>query len=148
MLHIATHGLLNADRPELSGILLSLFDRDGLPQAGFFSAADAARLELSADLVVLSGCRTALGREVDGEGIVGLARGFLYAGTARVMASLWKVDDAATAALMRTLYRGLLGSRSPSPAAALRAAQLELLRQPRYQHPYYWAGFQLYGEAR
>jgi CHAT domain-containing protein len=147
VLHIATHGLLNADRPELSGILLSLFDRHGLPQPGFFSAADAARLELSADLVVLSGCRTALGREVNGEGIVGLARGFLYAGTARVMASLWKVDDAATATLMRTLYRGLLGSQRQSPAAALRTAQLELLRQRRYQHPYYWAAFQLYGEA-
>jgi CHAT domain-containing protein len=147
VLHIATHGVLNADRPDLSGVLLSLVDREGRPQQGFFSAADAARLQLATELVVLSGCRTALGREVNGEGIVGLTRGFLYAGAARVMASLWKIDDAATAGLMRRLYRGLLGAPRQSPAAALRSAQLALLRQPAYRHPYYWAGFQLYGEV-
>jgi CHAT domain-containing protein/tetratricopeptide (TPR) repeat protein len=147
VLHLATHGVLSAAHPELSGVLLSLFDRDGRPQQGFFSAADAARLDLAAELVVLSGCRTALGREVNGEGILGLARGFLYAGASRVMASLWKVDDAATASLMKRLYRDLMGASSLSPAAALRSAQLELLRQRRYRHPYYWAGFQLYGEA-
>jgi CHAT domain-containing protein/tetratricopeptide (TPR) repeat protein len=147
VLHLATHGVLNADHPELSGMLLSLFERDGRPQRGFFSAADAARLELAAELVVLSGCRTALGREVNGEGIVGLARSFLYAGAARVMASLWKVDDAATASLMRHLYHDLLGTERRSPAAALRAAQLELMGQRRYRHPYNWAGFQLYGEV-
>jgi CHAT domain-containing protein len=147
VLHLATHGVLNADHPELSGVLLSLFERDGRPQQGFFSAADATRLRLSADLVVLSGCRTALGREVNGEGIVGLARGFLYAGAARVMASLWKVDDAATASLMKPLYRDLLGGKARPPAAALRAAQLELRRQGAYRHPYFWGAFQLYGEV-
>ena len=148
IVHVAAHGLVNAARPELSGILLSLFDRDGRPQPGFFTAGDALGLDLPADLVVLSGCRTALGREMKGEGIVGLTRGFLYAGAQRVVASLWKVDDAATAALMERFYRALLGPRRLPPAAALRAAQLELRSQPRFRHPYYWAGFQLVGEWR
>src|SRR5262249_55060515 len=97
------------------------------------------------DLVVLSGCRTALGRQLDGEGVVGLARAFMYAGTSRVLATLWKVDDAATAELMVHLYQGLLrdGLR---PADALRRAQLALARQGRWRHPYYWAGFQLQGD--
>jgi CHAT domain-containing protein len=145
LVHFATHGFLNTARPELSGILLSLVGRDGRPQSGFLTAADAFNLKLSADLVVLSGCRTALGKEMRGEGIVGLTRGFMYAGADSVMASLWKVDDAATAALMARFYRAMLGPRRLSPAAALREAQLEMRRQPRYRHPYYWAAFQLQG---
>jgi CHAT domain-containing protein len=148
VLHLATHGFLNASRPELSGIVLSLFDAGGRPQPGFLSAADAYGLELGADLVVLSACRTALGREVSGEGIVGLTRGFLHAGAERVMASLWKVDDAATAALMARFYRALLGPQEASAAGALRAAQLELRGGSRFRHPYYWAAFQLQGEWR
>jgi CHAT domain-containing protein len=147
VVHLATHGFLNAARPELSGILLSLFGRDGRAQPGFLTAADAFNLKLSADLVVLSGCRTALGKEIRGEGIVGLTRGFMYAGADRVMASTWKVDDAATAALMTRFYRAMLGPRALSPAAALRAAQLDMRGQPRYRHPYYWAAFQLQGAS-
>jgi CHAT domain-containing protein len=148
VIHLATHGFLNASRPELSGVLLSLVDREGRPQPGFLTAADAHNLKLSADLVVLSGCRTAMGKQVNGEGIVGLTRGFMYAGADRVLASIWRVDDAATAALMSRFYSAMLGPRRLSPAAALRTAQLELMKQPRYRHPFFWAAFQLQGEWR
>jgi len=102
-------------------------------------------LNLPADLVVLSACNSALGKEVRGEGLVGLTRGFMYAGAARVVASLWKVDDAATAEFMKMFYRKMLkdGMR---PAAALRAAQAEMSAQKRWQSPYYWAAFVLQGE--
>ncbi|MET0552128.1 MAG: CHAT domain-containing protein, partial [Vicinamibacteria bacterium] len=121
--HFATHGLLNASRPELSGIVLSLVDRAGRPQNGFLTSLDTYNLRLDADLVVLSGCRTALGKDVRGEGIVGLTRGFMYAGARGVLASLWPVDDLATSELMRVFYEGLLGPRRLSPPAALREAQ-------------------------
>jgi CHAT domain-containing protein len=143
--HFATHGFLNSAHPELSGLVLSLFDRNGRPQDGFLSAADVFALKLSADLVVLSGCRTALGRQLKGEGVMGLARAFMYAGTSRVVASLWKVDDAATAELMKRFYEGMLRDRL-RPAAALRRAQRAVSAQPRWAHPYYWAGFQLQGD--
>jgi CHAT domain-containing protein len=102
---------------------------------------------LGAELVVLSACRTALGRQIRGEGLVGLTRGFMYAGAQQVLASLWKVDDLATAELMQRFYRGLL-KRGLRPAAALRAAQLELASSPRWSAPYYWAGFVLQGDWR
>jgi CHAT domain-containing protein/tetratricopeptide (TPR) repeat protein len=145
IVHFATHGLLNASRPELSGIVLSLVDRTGRPQNGFLTALDTYNLRLDADLVVLSGCRTALGRDVRGEGIIGLTRGFMYAGARGVLATLWPVDDAATAELMRAFYAGLLGERKLSPPAALRAAQHRLRNDPRWRAPYYWAAFQLQG---
>ena len=144
-LHFATHGFLNGARPELSGLVLSLVDRAGRPQKGFLAAPDVFDLRLGADLVVLSGCRTALGREVRGEGLVGLTRAFMYAGAPRVAASLWKVDDAATAELMARFYQGLL-RQGLRPAAALRAAQLDMIRSRRFSAPYYWAAFQLQGE--
>jgi CHAT domain-containing protein len=108
---------------------------------------DTFNLQLPADLVVLSACQTALGKEIKGEGLVGLTRGFMYAGAERVAASLWQVDDEATAQLMRHFYRGMLkdGLR---PAAALRAAQLEMSRSSRWSSPYYWAGFVIQGEWR
>ena len=145
IVHFATHGLLNASRPELSGVVLSLVDRDGRPQDGFLTSLDTFNLRLDADLVVLSGCRTGLGRDVRGEGIVGLTRGFMYAGARGVLASLWPVDDAATAELMRAFYAGLLGPRRLSPPAALRAAQRHVRSDPRWRAPYYWAAFQLQG---
>jgi CHAT domain-containing protein len=146
VVHFATHGWLTASRPELSGLLLSLYDRQGKPQPGFLTAADAFNLKLGADLVVLSGCHTALGKDVRGEGLVGLTRGFMYAGAGRVLASLWPVDDAATAALMTRLYARLLGPQALTPAAALRAAQLDLMKQPRFRHPFFWGAFQLQGD--
>jgi CHAT domain-containing protein/Tfp pilus assembly protein PilF len=148
IVHFATHGLLDSARPELSGIVLSLVDREGRPRDGFLRMHELYTLKLPVDLVVLSACRTALGREVRGEGLVGLTRGFMYAGAPRVVASLWTVDDKATAELMTHFYRGLLGPRPVGPAAALRAAQDAVRTQRRWRHPYYWAGFVLHGDWR
>lgn len=104
-------------------------------------------LRLTNEMVVLSACSTALGKEVKGEGMIGLTRGFMYAGVQRVVASLWKVDDEATAELMKIFYRNLLQERMPA-ARALRVAQLELQQQPRWHAPYYWGAFTLQGDWR
>lgn len=149
--HFATHSFVNNRRPELSGIVLSLVDKEGRAQDGFLRLQDIYRMRLPTELVVLSACRTAVGREVRGEGLMSLTRGFMYAGARRVAASLWKVDDAATAELMERFYRHLLtgpASGRPTPAAALRLAQLELMRMPNRRSPFYWAAFTLQGEWR
>jgi CHAT domain-containing protein len=145
--HFASHALLNAQHPELSGIVLSLVSPDGRPQDGFLRLHDIYNMRLGADLVVLSACQTALGRDVRGEGLVGLTRGFMYAGAPRVVASLWDVRDEQTADLMTRFYQSVLkdGLR---PAAALRAAQLAMLKDPARRAPAYWAGFVLQGEWR
>jgi len=145
IIHFATHGLLDNEHPELSGLVLSLVDSSGNPQDGFLDLEDVYNLDLPADLVVLSACETGLGKEISGEGLVGLTRGFMYAGASRVVATLWPADDAATADLMGAFYRGMLkgGLR---PAAALREAQRHLMKQKRFSSPYYWAAFTLEGE--
>ncbi|HYV06427.1 MAG TPA: CHAT domain-containing protein [Blastocatellia bacterium] len=145
ILHFATHSLLNNQQPELSGIVLSLVDEQGRPQDGFLRLYEIYNLKLEADLVVLSACQTALGKEIKGEGLVGLTRGFMYAGTPRVVASLWKVSDEATAELMKRFYQKMLkdGLR---PAAALRAAQVSMLKEKPWMPAYNWAGFVLQGE--
>jgi CHAT domain-containing protein len=148
IVHFATHALIDHAHPELSGIVLSLVDGAGRPQDGVLRLHDVYNMRLSADLVVLSACQTALGPNVRGEGLIGLTRGFLYAGARRVVASLWRVDDAATAELMRRFYDAMLGPRRLPPAAALRAAQVDMSRQPRWAAPYHWAGFVLQGEWR
>jgi CHAT domain-containing protein/Tfp pilus assembly protein PilF len=145
IVHFATHGLINSEHPELSGLVLSLVEESGKPQDGFLRMHELFNLHLPADLVVLSACQTALGKEIKGEGLVGLTRGFMYAGAQRVVASLWQVDDQATAQLMQAFYRGML-KEGLRPAAALRAAQLEMSKQKRWSSPYYWAGFVLQGE--
>jgi CHAT domain-containing protein len=145
MLHFATHGLVDNEVPELSGIVLSMFDRQGRRQDGFLQLYEIYNLKLSADLVVLSACQTAMGKDIKGEGIVSLTRGFMHAGAPRVVASLWNVDDSATADLMVRFYREMIVNKL-RPAAALRSAQLELSKEKRYQSPYYWAGFVLQGE--
>ncbi len=145
ILHFATHSLLNAEHPQLSGVVLSLVDEGGQPQDGFLQLSDLHRLDLSAELVVLSACRTALGKEVRGEGLVGLTGGFLSSGASRVLVSLWNVDDQATAQLMVRFYHHLVKGHL-SPAAALRRAQLSMLEQERWAAPYYWAGFILQGD--
>ena len=145
--HFATHAWLEDGRPELSGIVLSQFDARGRPQNGLLSVADVYDLRLAADLVVLSGCRTALGREVRGEGLIGLSRGFMFAGAPRVIVSLWDVQDQATAELMKRFYSNLLGG-GMRPAAALRAAQIDLSRSDAWRAPYHWAGFVLQGDWR
>jgi CHAT domain-containing protein len=150
ILHFATHSLLNSKQPELSGVLLSLVDEQGRPQErGILSLSEIYNLKLPAELVVLSACRTALGKEVKGEGLIGLTRGFMYAGAARVVASLWKADDEATAELMRLFYEGMLGKQRLKPAAALRRAQIEMMRtRSDWRAPFYWAAFTLQGEWR
>jgi CHAT domain-containing protein len=147
ILHFSTHGLLNSQHPELSGLVFSLLDEQGRPKDGFLRVQDIFNMKLNADLVVLSACQTALGKQIRGEGLVGLTRGFMYAGSPRVVASLWKVDDRATSELMKLFYRAMLldGLR---PAAALRAAQTSLSRQKGWEAPYYWAAFTLQGEWR
>jgi CHAT domain-containing protein/Tfp pilus assembly protein PilF len=146
IVHFATHGLIDSKRPELSKLALSQFDEKGQPRPeAFLPLADVYNLELNADLVVLSACQTALGQEVRREGLIGLTRGFMYAGAARVLASLWSVDDSATAKLMKIFYKHLLVHRRSAPDA-LRLAQLEMAKNPKYSAPYYWAGFSLQGE--
>lgn len=147
ILHFATHSLLNNQQPELSGIVLSLVDEQGRPQDGFLRLYEIYNLKLEADLVVLSACQTALGKEIKREGLVGLTRGFMYAGAPRVVASLWKVSDEATAELMKRFYQKMLrdGLR---PAAALRAAQVSMSKEKQWTAAYYWAGFVLQGEWR
>jgi len=145
VVHFATHGFFDAGSPALSGLVLSLVNERGEPQDGFLRLNDIYNMRLDADLVVLSACRTALGKEIKGEGLVGLARAFMYAGAPRVVASLWQVSDFATAELMKKFYRGVL-TEGLRPAAALRAAQLEMSRDPRWKAPYYWAGFVLQGD--
>ncbi|HEY6804065.1 MAG TPA: CHAT domain-containing protein [Pyrinomonadaceae bacterium] len=144
VVHFATHGLINNEHPELSGIVFSLFDQQGRSQDGFLRLHDIYNLRLPADLVVLSACSTGLGKDVRGEGLIGLTRGFMYAGASGVVASLWKVDDEATAELMKLFYEGLF-KRGLSPAAALREAQLQMAQQKAWQSPYYWAGFVIQG---
>ncbi|HEY3587629.1 MAG TPA: CHAT domain-containing tetratricopeptide repeat protein [Myxococcaceae bacterium] len=147
IVHFATHALLDVKRPELSGIVLSDGNKAGKPGPGFLSLADISGMRLSAELVVLSACRTALGKEVRGEGLVGLTRGFMDAGARRVMGSLWSVPDAPTAALMSRFY-ALLLDEGRSPAEALRGAQLALRKERRFSAPEAWAGFVLQGDWR
>nr|HMS43862.1 CHAT domain-containing protein [Pyrinomonadaceae bacterium] len=145
ILHFATHGFLDTSRPELSGLVLSLYDKNGKAQDGFLRLNQIYNLNLNSDLVVLSACQTALGKDVRGEGLIGLTRGFMYAGAKRIVASLWKVDDAATAEFMKRFYQNHLQKNLP-PTAALRAAQIEMKQIPRFSSPYFWAGFTLQGE--
>jgi CHAT domain-containing protein len=147
ILHFATHGLVNHVHPDLSGLVLSLVDPLGVPQDGFFRLHEIYGLQLDAELVTLSACRTAFGRELRGEGLAGLSQGFLAAGATRVLASLWNVDDRATAELMKHFYAALVRDNRPA-TAALRKAQSELRKSPRWRSPYYWAGFVLQGDWR
>ena len=145
IVHFATHGIIDSRTPALSGLMLSRVDEQGAPQEGFLGLRDIYNLRLGADLAVLSGCETALGKQVRGEGLVGLTQGFLYAGARQVVASLWRIEDRSTAELMSRFYRGLLVEHR-SPAAALRQAQLAIRDDKRWRSPYYWSGFVLQGD--
>jgi CHAT domain-containing protein len=145
IIHFATHGILNSTQPELSGVVLSLVDEKRVYQNGFLQLRDIFNLNLPAELVVLSACETGLGEEVKGEGLVGLTRGFMYAGSPRVVVSLWSVSDQATSELMVKFYKKMLHD-GLKPAAALRAAQLEMWQNSQWKEPYYWAAFTLQGE--
>ena len=144
-IHFATHGLLNSQNPQLSGLVLSLVEPSGKSTNGFLRLYDIFNLNLPAELVVLSACQTGLGKDIKGEGVIGLTRGFMYAGATRVLVSLWSVDDQATAVLMVNFYQGML-KKKLSPAEALRQAQIALQKNPDWSSPYYWAAFTLQGE--
>ena len=145
IVHFATHGYVNTERPELSGIVLTMVKPDGTPVDGFLQLHDVFNLKLSAELTVLSACDTGLGKDVRGEGLIGLTRGLMFAGSRSVVASLWKVDDRATAVLMGHFYKALLQD-GMSRAAALRYAKNQLRKDPAWAPPFFWAGFVLQGE--
>ncbi len=147
VVHFATHALVNSRHPELSGIVLSLYDASGHSQDGFLRASDIYNLTMPADLVVLSVCDSAIGKDVGAEGPATLARAFFYAGAHRVVASLWPVDDRASVSFMRAFYRGLI-ERRMAPHEALAAAQQELKATSRWRNPYYWAPYVLQGDWR
>src|SRR4029079_12409059 len=145
IVHFATHGFVDSEHPEVSGIVLSTVGRDGKPTNGLVALPDIYNMDLSAELTVLSACQTALGKDIKGEGLVGLTHSFMSAGSKTVVASLWKVDDQATAILMGDFYEGMFRYGMP-PSSALRAAKLKLRNDKRWNAPYYWAGFVLQGE--
>lgn len=145
IVHFATHGFLDSEHPELSGIVLSMVDQNGAAENGFMPLHDIYNLELSAELTVLSACQTALGKDIKGEGLVGLTHSFMSAGSKSVVASFWKVDDRATSVLMSDFYHSMLREGVP-PVAALRAAKLKMMQDERWRAPYYWAGFVFQGD--
>jgi CHAT domain-containing protein len=147
IVHFATHGILDSQRPELSGLVLSTVDENGRPQDGYLRLHDIYNLNLPTELAVLSACETGVGQKIKGEGLIALTRGFMYAGARRVVASLWKVNDAATAELMAQFYKEMFVD-GLKPAAALRSAQMSISRHKPWHAPYYWAGFVLQGEWR
>jgi CHAT domain-containing protein len=145
ILHFATHGFVDAEHPELSSILLTMVDESGRQRDGVMALNDIYNLDLSAQLTVLSACQTALGENLGGEGLVGLPHSFMSAGSRSVVASLWKVDDRATAALMSYFYEFML-KQDLRPAAALRNAKLKLMKAGPRSAPYYWGGFVFQGD--
>jgi CHAT domain-containing protein len=143
ILHFAAHGLLDEDHPDLSG--LQLTHAGDSAEDGLLQVREIFNLQLQADLVVLSACQSGLGKEVSGEGLIGMTRAFLYAGASSVVVSLWQVDDVSTADLMVGFYSQLKAGLDRSEA--LRHAKLELIDRSRYSHPYFWAPFILVGRS-
>jgi CHAT domain-containing protein len=148
IIHFATHAFINDTDPAASYVALSQVDEQGRPLDGSLSLHDIYQLRLNADLVVLSACKTGLGHDVRGEGIRGLAGGFMRAHVPRVVVSLWPVNDRVTAEFMVRFYRLMLGGRGLSAPAALKEVQAEMLRDKRWQSPYFWAPFVIQGEWR
>jgi hypothetical protein len=140
--HLACHGLVDPDRPDRSALALT---PDGAGD-GLLGYLDLCRLEIPADLVVLSACETARGRIYGSEGIVGLTSALLHAGAPTVLCSLWKVDDEATRALMVTFYE-LWREKGLSAAAALSRAQAHVRGRPEWEEPYFWAAWVLWGRG-
>jgi CHAT domain-containing protein len=150
VVHIATHGLLNAERPQFTGLVLSLIGNKG--DDGFLRTDEVFNLRLGSPLVMLSACETGLGKEKRGEGVMGLTRAFMYAGAPTVGVTLWSVADRSTAELMTDFYKRLLSSNASSgggsPSAAMRDAQLAMITGKKYSAPFYWAPFVLVGDWR
>jgi CHAT domain-containing protein len=145
IVHYAVHGLVSDQHPKASGLVFSLYDEKGHPTDGFLRLSDIYGLYTPVDLVVLSACETARGRDLRGEGFLSLSRGFLYSGASRVISSLWQVPDQSTAELMKQFYRAIIVDRL-TVAAALQKAQNNMARSGPYTQPYYWAGFTIYGD--
>jgi CHAT domain-containing protein len=146
-LHIATPGLLNAERPQFTGLVLTLVGNKS--EDGFLRTDEVFNLRLSSPLVMLSACETGLGKEKRGEGVMGLTRAFMYAGAPTVGVSLWSVADRSTAELMADFYKRYLGAgNAASPSAAIREAQLAMIGGKKYSAPFYWAPFVLVGDWR
>ena len=144
-LHFATHGYIDESKPELSSLVLA--QNDDPEEDGFLNADEIYKLDLNADLVVLSACQTGLGKLVSGEGMVGLTRAFMYAGTPTVLVSLWSVSDVSTSTLMEEFYRNLI-KKKLGKTEALRDAQLTMLGRKQFAHPFYWAPFVIIGDWR
>lgn len=145
ILHFATHGFVNDANPELSGIVLSLVNKQGRDIRGYLRLGDLFNLDYPADLIVLSACETGLGKEIQGEGLVGLTRGLMYAGAERLVVSLWQVSDEGTAVFMQEFYRQMLHN-GKSANQALRATQLKMWKHEKWRNPNYWAAFAFLGE--
>ncbi|BAY81478.1 TPR domain protein [Calothrix parasitica NIES-267] len=145
ILHFATHGFVNDANPELSGIVLSLVNKQGRDIRGYLRLGDLFNLDYPADLIVLSACETGLGKEIQGEGLVGLTRGLMYAGAERLVVSLWQVSDEGTAVFMQEFYKQML-QEGKSANQALRATQLKMWNQEKWRNPNYWAAFAFLGE--
>lgn len=148
IIHFATHAFVDDTNPALSKIVFSQFDAQGRPRNGNLTLADVHKMRLNADLVVLSACRTALGSDTKGEGLIGLTGGFMHSGVPRVLVSMWPISDSVAAEMMAKLYRKMLGRQKLSPAAALREVQLEMLKDERWNSPYFWSAFVYHGEWR
>lgn len=149
VVHIATHGLLNAERPQFTGLVLSLVGNKN--EDGFLRTDEVFNLKLGSPLVMLSACETGLGKEKRGEGVMGLTRAFMYAGAPTVGVSLWSVADKSTADLMTDFYKRLLATPAPASggvaaSAAMRDAQLSMIAGKKYSAPFYWAPFVLVGD--
>ncbi len=144
VIHVATHGLLDAERPQFTGVVLSLVGNK--THDGFVRTDEVFNLRLGSPLVMLSACETGLGKEKRGEGVMGLTRAFMYAGAPTVGVSLWSVADKSTADLMTDFYKRLLSTEGTTSSGALRGAQLAMITGKRYSAPFYWAPFVLVGD--
>lgn len=144
VLHVASHGVFNLEHPELSGIILSLVDKNGNKIPSFLNSKDVLNLK-APEIVVLSACSTSLGKDVPGEGVVGLAQSFICAGAKKVITTLWNINDQATSVLMEKFYENLL-IKKMSVGESLRQAQIHMFQTQQYKHPYYWSAFTIQGE--
>jgi CHAT domain-containing protein len=140
IVHFATHGLIDSRFPALSALALSQFDANGRPRNGLLALHEIFDLRLNADLITLSACDTALGKEILGESLLGFTLGFRYAGAREVVATLWQVPDRASTEVMADFYQEFLQDNTTA-ATALRRAQLIVASQRRWADPFYWAAF-------
>jgi CHAT domain-containing protein len=149
IVHLAVHAVADTVRPELSALILSKYGADGRRRPGVFRLhAVTAEINLRADVVVLSACSSVDGRDVPGEGLMGLARGFFAAGATSVIGALTTVQEEPTLELMKVLYEEMLGPHQRRPAEALRLAQMKMIGSRRFGDPFYWSPFVFIGDPR